>query len=124
MSNSMSELLGKTLAKVERKELLCDDLLVFTTADGAVYHMYHSQDCCESVGIEDINGNLNDLVGCPLLVAEVSTNSIDPPSKNDKPESYTWTFYKFATINGYVTIRWYGSSNGCYSEEVNFARIK
>ena len=58
-------------------------------------------------------------------MAEEATNSDDPPPTSDyAPESYTWTFYKLATVRGYVTIRWFGSSNGYYSETASFARIR
>ncbi len=68
------------------------------------------------MSIEDIIGQLSDLENSPITLAEVVTNSKD----NSKGStSFTWTFYKFATVKGYVTIRWYGSSTGYYSESVN-----
>lgn len=118
---SISRLLGKTLTKVSVNDLR--DEIYFTDTDGKEYKMYHSQDCCEYVRIEDINGDLQDLVGYPITQAEESTNVEDTFGKVDDYDSFTWTFYKLATIKGYVTIRWLGESNGYYSESVEFEEV-
>jgi hypothetical protein len=116
-------LLGQVLVKAEKIEAgdeRCDnDQLVFWLADGRVYMFTHDQDCCELVYIESIVGDLNDLVGAPLLMAEevVSEPEIKDCEAGDDGE--TWTFYKFATLKGYVDVRWIGSSNGYYSESVD-----
>ena len=111
----ISELIGKTFTKVIKSG--SDDEITFECNDGQTYKMYHEQDCCESVYIEDINGELEWLVDTPILKAEECTNNDNP--KDEYDESFTWTFYNFGTIKGYVTIRWYGESNGCYSEGVD-----
>lgn len=115
------DLLGKTLANVENAN---NEELVFTLDTGETCKLYHSQNCCETVTIEDIEGDLADLVGVPILQAEEVTHENENPAGIEVPEyqeSFTWTFYKLATVKGYVTIRWYGESNGYYSESVDFA---
>lgn len=123
---NVSILLGKTLtgiAEFEEKDYYHRRGLKFTVNDSEEYLMYHEQNCCECVYIEDINGDLQNLVGSPLLMAEVATNE-DPPPEGMGDGSHLWTFYKFATVKGYVTIRWYGESNGYYSVGVSFGRAK
>lgn len=117
-NTKIEDIIGKTLTSVERTDY-DGDTLTFYADDGTIYDMYHSQDCCESVTIEDICGDLQDLVGSPILMAEEVYS--DAETKDAWDESATWTFYKFATAKGYVTIRWYGTSNGYYSETATFA---
>lgn len=98
-----------------------DETFVITTKEGD-FKFHHEQDCCENVYIEDVVGDINDLVGNPILLAE-EVSSEDEPAPSKFTESFTWTFYKFATIKGYVDIRWLGESNGYYSESVDLKFI-
>ena len=113
-----SVLKGKTLVKVEE----LDDEIVFTCSDGDTYFMHHIQDCCESVYVEDVCGDWEDILNTPILSAYAESNCGDP--LNDCDESNTWTFYSIYTIKGSITIRWYGTSNGYYSEDVSFCKSK
>ncbi len=118
-STSVDVLLGKTLTEV--REVNSEEIY-FTTSEGDTFKMYHSQDCCESVYIESVEGDLQSLVGNPILIAEEVTGETRG-ALSEYDDSYTWTFYKFATIKGHVDIRWYGSSNGYYSESVDFEKV-
>jgi len=123
-TTKFGDIVGKTLVKIEGLEK-GSELIQFIFNDDSIYNMFHSQDCCESVTIEDINGNIEDLLNTPILSAEESESNENPegaeiPSYQD---SFTWTFYRIITIKGTVVIRWYGESNGYYSESVYFEKV-
>jgi hypothetical protein len=112
-------MVGKTMVSVSSSTYA--DEMVFTATDGKQFKFYHSQDCCESVGVEEIIGDLQDLIGSPILEAEeVSSDGTNPTCGS---ESYTWTFYRYVTAKGTVTVRWLGTSNGYYSEGVSFTAL-
>ena len=117
----IDDIIGKTFVSVENVD---DETILFTDSDGVKYSMQHCQDCCESVTVDDICGDLQDLVGSPIVTARENTSDENPQGVSadtiEYQESFTWTFYDFATIKGSVTIRWYGESNGYYSESVDF----
>lgn len=119
MYESIEILKGKTIVKIDQQ----NDELYFHTIDGDHYRMYHDQDCCENVSIDDIAGDITDLLNSPITEASERTSSENPPGViKDYQDSFTWTFYHLATIKGWVTIRWYGESNGYYSESVSFVK--
>ena len=118
-------LMGKVLSEVR----VSDDKyeIIFVTTAGETYKMFHDQSCCEDVAVEDICGDLGDLIGSPIVHATEDTNEDETPdgiNPPEHPDSYTWTFYNIATAKGHVTLRWLGESTGCYSESVDFCRIK
>ena len=116
-SAKIEDMVGKVFTSIRNE----DTELVFENATER-FVFFHSQDCCEHVSIEDICGDLEDLVGEPLLLAE-EVEGVTPVEFNEADhESVTWTFYKFATRKGYVDVRWFGESNGYYSEGVSLGR--
>ena len=110
----IKEMIGVEMKKVYADtDPKTDDRLVFEAVDGRQFIFQHFRDCCESVEIEDIVGDLTDLEGVIVEAAESVQN--DPQAG----ESGTWTFYRFSVAGkGTVTVRWYGSSSGYYSEGV------
>lgn len=123
-TSPMAELVGKTLTSFEGGA--GDDQIELIFSDGSIYVMHHIQDCCESVSVESIVGDPKDLIGTPILHAEDSSSDVDPEGYTDESdyrESFTWTFYKLATVKGWVDIRWLGESNGYYSESVDLVRV-
>ena len=116
-SAKIEDMVGKVFTSIRNE----DTELVFENATER-FVFFHSQDCCEHVSIEDVCGDLEDLVGEPLLLAE-EVEGVTPVEFNEADhESVTWTFYKFATRKGYVDVRWFGESNGYYSEGVSLGR--
>jgi hypothetical protein len=134
---------GKTISKIQNLEKGrgYDELIEFECTDGSKFGMKYDPDCCASCSIEDIIGDVSDLLNTEILLAE-EVSSTEPTSEvqahraaekakaeaadeyyYDSHESETWTFYKLATIKGSVTIRWYGESNGYYSESASFYNL-
>lgn len=97
--------------------------ILFYCKDGAVIQMYHEQNCCETVYLEssDCYTNKDDIyTDCDWCEIEEVTET----GSNELWEStFTWTFYKIKTNKGYDTLRWYGTSNGYYSERVDFLDV-
>lgn len=115
---SLDDLISRTITEIKGAEKGDSEVRIICE-DGSEYRMMHHQDCCESVYLEDIVGDINDLIGSPIVVSEESTEN--GPCDYD---SCTWTFYRFATQKGWVYLRWYGSSNGYYGEGVSFEKLK
>jgi hypothetical protein len=125
---NFENMIGITLKEVNiNDDDYCGDEIIFTDINDEQYRQYHSQDCCENVQVEDICGDIRDLIGTPITIAEevVGCDSALEGYQKDRDfcESYTWTFYKLGTNKGSVTIRWLGESNGYYSESVTFHKV-
>jgi hypothetical protein len=120
---NISELTGKVITSISGLEKESEEVL-FTLTDGRKFKLYHLKDCCEEVKVAEVHGDVDDLIGNPILFAE---ESISENNENEKPEPYsdswTWTFYRLTTIKGSVVIRWLGESNGYYSESVDFCEV-
>lgn len=110
-------LLGKVLSKVEEGS---SEEVIFYIDDKPAFHSYHMQDCCERVDLIDTIGNLDDIIGSPIINAYQEEFDGPEPKHAD---SYTWTAQIIETEKGQVRFEWLGESNGYYSERVYFGRL-
>lgn len=108
-----NNMIGKVMSSVTGQ--IGDSEMVFTSIDGKTFKFLHYLQCCETVTIEDIIGDLSDLIGSTIVQAE----EVSSEQTSTRDNSGTWTFYKFATQKGYVAVRWFGSANR-YSESVDY----
>lgn len=117
-------LIGKTLVEVRGGQKGSGEI-IFVCSNGEKFRLYHGQDCCESVSIDDVCGDWADLIGQPLFKVEEATSRDNPPDykTGDYQDSFTWTFYRLTSQRGQVVVRWYGESNGYYSESVDFEKV-
>jgi hypothetical protein len=101
------------------------DHLSLECEDGSIYEMLYYAECCASCELIDGLEDLQALIGHKIEVAEEVESREMPADKAadseySNPDSFTWTFYTIRTNQGTAVLRWYGSSNGYYSESVTF----
>ncbi len=110
----IEELVGQTVFFIKGGK--DDEEVTFTLGTGVKVRMYHPQNCCENVWLEDIVGDMCDLLDSEILEAK----SID--STEDKG-NLEWTFYRISTIKGTVVFRWCSNIDTYYGTEVIFEKL-
>lgn len=126
----ISVLVGLTLTAIDAKRDDEDGDIVelwFRTECGRTFRMFHEQDCCETVYLNDCGGcSIEDVVGDTILHAETASTQGDEVMQkffSEGGERHLWTFYKISTVFTSLTLRWLGSSNGYYAEDVSFVEV-
>lgn len=107
------DLLGQTVTSIDGCEVGSEQLILKLSSGNQV-RFFHEQDCCEHVRVAEVHGEPSTLIGRQIAIAEVTSHQ-----EHFEEGSQTWTFYRFATVAGTVTVRWLGESPGFYSEEVD-----
>ena len=107
----IESILGKTIVEINKQY----NKIEFICSDGGSFLMYHDQQCCEEVALDDVCGDLDDLLNVPIL--NINCKSDD----NSKP---SYVFYTLATQKGYVDFRWSANINTYYSTYVDIFELR
>jgi len=82
---NFSDMVGKVIDSIEQGH----DRIIFYFADGTAAESLHMQDCCESVVVDRIEGDIAAVVGIPVIEADETSDSENKPSEYS--ERYHWT---------------------------------
>jgi hypothetical protein len=106
-------------AKVFTVEAASDAPVALVFEDGRKLILALDGDCCSSSYYSDPE-QFDELIGTTIQeIEEVSGKSHEGLPDNDGLDSCTlWSFLKFTTNKGHVTIDWRNDSNGYYSGSV------
>ena len=106
---------GKTLTNID----VGPESIMLTTECGRQIVIRHDQDCCESVVVEDTQGDWHQLVGKPIVEVSHDEEKDCEPKPSEYSESWTRSTLTFRVDDATVINRWIGESNGYYSESVS-----
>lgn len=111
--SDLEKIIGATILEVVGCVRDSDSVSFIT--DRGTLRLLHRQNCCERVYLADTNGDMFDLIGGVVSVAEERSNQ-----KGGRGEYRTkYTFYTIRTTKGDLDLRWIGKDNGWYSVSVD-----
>lgn len=87
-----------------------------------ILELMHQQDCCEDVYLADIDVD-DDFAGNNSYIVSFEEVGITECT-GEYGDSETYTFYRIQSTTGSCWMRWVGTSNGYYSERVDFTIYK
>lgn len=67
--SSIEDLVGKTITDIKWGDSDFFIKCVDKDLEISYYHLYHEQDCCEGVWLDEIVGDLNDLINTSVIKA-------------------------------------------------------
>ena len=117
------ELKGQVIKEITGLEK--DSPEVHIVTNQTTYKLYHHQDCCESVLVENVIGDEKDILNEEIIFAEEDAGANDPDwyTEYDRLYSHTWTKYVLKTKNASLEFWFLGESNGYYNESVSIKKI-
>jgi hypothetical protein len=111
--NDLEKIIGATVLEVVGCERDSESVSLIT--DRGTLRFFHGQCCCEKVYLADSNGDVADLIGGVVSVAEERIKQ-----EGERGDYRTrWTFYSIRTTKGDLDLRWIGKDNGYYSVSVD-----
>ena len=116
MSGNLNDLIGKTVKVIS----IDNDELDITVTDGEKDYRYgirHFQDCCESVSLDSVDGNIHNMIGKKITDAY---SMISDLPYEEYSGSGTRSVYRIVAEDDYLWLEWRGRSNGYYGEGVTF----
>ena len=93
-----------------------EEAIVYFYLFDLIYELRHLQECCESVELVDVCGDIEDFSNTTIRRAECNTRD-----RGTEDGELTYSFYRLDSDKGSLVLRWTGESNGYYSQEVDFS---